>query len=167
MPGPNPKPPSRRIRKTTKSIGVVRSAAVAPRMPRGLCEAAQAAWRAFWADVASGAMRPSDTVVALRWAADLDRYFRLIAAADAEPIVTGSQGQARPNPLYDIAFKVQSAINDAERRIGIGVLDRLRLGLALSESAKSLADLNAEASNAHQDDPRAFLRSVDSTDEAQ
>jgi hypothetical protein len=128
-------------------------------MPRGLCQQAQDAWRAFWTDVASGAMRPSDTVVALRWVADLDRYFRLIAAADAEPIVTGSQGQVRPNPLYELAFKVQSAINDAERRIGVGVLDRLRLGLALSESAKSLAELNTEATDATED-PRATLTVV-------
>jgi P27 family predicted phage terminase small subunit len=158
-PGPPPKPPSRRIRKTTKSIGVVRSAAIAPRMPRGLCQRAQQAWQAFWGDVASGAMRPADTIVAVRWISDLDRYFRLVAQADREPIVTGSQGQIRANPLYDTAFKLQSAINDAERRIGISPLDRLRLGVALSESAKSLADLNAEATNV-ENDPRATLTVV-------
>ena len=78
MPGPAPKPPSRRIRTTTKSIGVVRSAGIAPRMPAGLCSSAQAAWTAYWADVASGVMRPADVTVALRWVHNLDRYHRLI-----------------------------------------------------------------------------------------
>jgi P27 family predicted phage terminase small subunit len=154
---PVPKPPSRRQNRATKSIGAICATGRAPRMPRGLCEAAQEAWRNYWGDHVSGIMRPPDSTVALRWAKNLDRYHRLIAAADAEPLVTGSQGQDRPNPLYDLAFKVEKSIREDELQLGIGPLARLKLGVALSESAKSLADLNAEATGGGEDDPRLTL----------
>jgi phage terminase small subunit len=158
--GPPPKSAAKRIRTTTKSIGVVKSAAKAPAMPRGLCEPAQVAWRNYWSDSVSGIMRSSDSTVALRWAKNLDRYHRLIAAADAEPLVAGSTGQDRPNPLYDLAFKVEKSIREDEAQLGIGPLARLKLGVALSESAKSLADLNAEAAGGGEDDPRLTLLRV-------
>jgi hypothetical protein len=156
MPGPPPKPPSRRIRKATKTIGVVKVAGVAPPMPRGLCRQAQDAWRGYWSDAVSGVMRCSDATVALRWAANVDRYHRLIAEADREPMVVGSTGQPRPNPLYDLVFKIEASIKDDEKQLGIGPLSRLKLGTTLSETAKSLAELNAEATNATED-PRATL----------
>ena len=153
----NVKPPGKRVNRVTKNIGVVRAAGIAPPMPRGLCQQALQAWGDFWADVVSGAMRPSDTTIALRWVKNLDRYHRLIAEADRQPIVTGSTGQPRPNPLYDLCFKLEASIGTAERRMGIGPLDRLRLGLVLSETANSLADLNREITDTDNDDPRANL----------
>jgi hypothetical protein len=153
------KSPGRRINRITKGVGVVSTTGKAPRMPRGLCDRAQNAWRAYWSGPASGAAEPVDAEVALRWITDLNRYLSLINAADAKPLVTGSQGQLRANPLYDVALKVQAAVNTAERRLGIGVLDRLHLGLVFTEGAKSLAELNREAiSNA--DDPRAAFTVV-------
>ena len=160
-PGPPPKTPSRRIRTTTKSVGILKAAGVAPRIPKGLCTPAQDAWRGYWGDVASGVMRGSDTVVALRWIANVDRYHRLIAEADREPIVVGSTGQPRGNPAYDLAYKVEASIKDDERQLGIGPLNRLRLGVALSETAKTLSQINAEAQDdAEKDDPRTKLTVV-------
>jgi phage terminase small subunit len=161
MPG-QIKPPGRRQNRATKSIGAITAAGKAPRMPSNLCPAAQEAWRSYWSDSVSGIMRSSDATVALRWAKNLDRYHRLIAEADREPLVTGSQGQDRPNPLYELAFKVEASIKADELQLGIGPLARLKLGVALSESAKSLADLNAEAAEGGADDPRvALLRAVE------
>jgi hypothetical protein len=159
MPGPTPKPPSRRIRTTTKGIGVVRSAGAAPRMPSGLCSSAQTAWTAYWSDVTSGVMRPADVTVALRWIRNLDRYHRLIAKADRNPTVIGSTGQPRPNPSYDLCFKLEASIDNAERRMGISPLDRLRLGAQLAETAETLAQINAEEIS-EGDDPRAALTIV-------
>jgi hypothetical protein len=155
MPGPPQKDPRKRVRKTTKSIGVVSSKRIAPTMPRGLCQEVQAAWQAFWADPVSGAMTPADTAVAIRWAKNSARRLKLIAEADREPLVLGSQGQARPNPLYRLAMLLEASIRADEQQLGIGPLARLRLGVALSESARSLADLNIEVQES--DDPRANL----------
>jgi hypothetical protein len=156
MSGPAPKQPGKRIRKTTRSIGVVRSAGRPPAMPRGLCEQAQEAWRSYFADAVSGVLRPPDATVAIRWVKNLDRYHRLLAEADSEPIVAGSAGQAKPNPLYGLALAFEKSIREDEAQMGIGALSRLKLGAQLSETAKTLADLNAEARGAVID-PRVTL----------
>jgi hypothetical protein len=158
MPGPPPKQPSRRIRRATKAIGVIGAAGKAPRMPSGLCSAAQTAWTAYWSDTVSGVMHPSDTTVAIRWVRNLSRYLILIAEADREPLVVGYAGQTRGNPAYGLAFKIEESIKDDEKQLGIGPANRLRLGVVLSESAKTLAEMNKEAAaDAAGTDPRAAL----------
>jgi hypothetical protein len=126
-------------------------------MPRGLCQQVIDAWTGFWSDVVSGAMRPADTAVAARWAKNFDRYLRLIAQADREPMILGSQGQMRPNPLYRLAMLLEASIRADEAQMGIGPLNRLRLGAQFSEAAKTLAEINTEAANDGADDPRANL----------
>ena len=158
MPGPPQKAATKRIRTTTKSIGVIRSTAKAPTMPRGLCQQAKDAWTTYWSNTVSGVMRPEDATVALRWISNTDRYLRLIAAADAEPMVVGSTGQPKPNGLYDLAYKIEKSIREDESQLGVGPLSRLRLGAQLTETAKTLADLNAETTNVT--DPRATLTAV-------
>jgi hypothetical protein len=44
-----------------------------------------------------------------------------------------------------LTLKIQALIAEAEKQLGIGPLNRLMLGLVVSESFKTLADLNAEA----------------------
>ena len=103
-------------------------------------------------------MRPADAVIAVRWAKNSDRYLRLIAEADREPVVIGSTGQPRYSSIYDLALKLEASVRDDEKQLGIGPLNRLRLGAQLTENAKSLAELNAEADHAEQDDdPRAAI----------
>jgi hypothetical protein len=160
MPGPPPKAAARRQR-SRRDIGTDISAprhpGRPPAMPRGLCQPAQTAWTAYFKDVVSGVTRPSDTPLVQRWARNLDRYHRLLAEADREPIVGGSMGQPRANPIYGLVLKIEQSIKEDEQQLGIGPLNRLRLGVALFESAKSLADLNAEAESAENDDPRTTL----------
>jgi hypothetical protein len=60
----------------------------------------------------------------------LDRYHRLVAEADKEPMVTGSTGQPRPNPLYDLVLKIEASVRADEKQLGIGLSNRLRIGLA-------------------------------------
>jgi hypothetical protein len=157
MPGPPPKPAQRRQNRVTKSLGMVRTAGKAPRMPRGLCQPAQAAWTGYWGDTVSGVTRESDTALVLRWVRNVDRYHRLIAEADRSPMVAGSTGQQRANPIYDLVLKIEASIKADEQQLGVGPLNRLRLGVAFSESAKSLAELNAEAEDDGADDPRLKL----------
>ncbi len=156
MPG-HIKSPGKRINRVTKTLGVVSAAGKAPRMPYGLCQQAQDAWRGFWGDVVSGVMRSSDTTIAVRWIRNVDRYHRLVAEADREPMTVGSTGQPCANPIYSLALKLEASIRDDEKQLGVGPLNRLHLGVALSESAKSLAELNAEVNDTDNDDPRAQL----------
>jgi P27 family predicted phage terminase small subunit len=160
LPGPPPKAAARRQRSRRDmgtDIGTPTRAGRPPTMPHHLCKQARDAWNAYWNDVVSGVTRASDAPLVQRWAANLDRYHRLLAEADSQPVVGGSMGQQRANPLYSFILKLEESIKADEQQLGIGPLNRLRLGVALSESAKSLAELNAEAANASNDDPRATL----------
>jgi P27 family predicted phage terminase small subunit len=161
LPGPPPKAAAKRQRSKRdigSDIGPIASVGPAPRMPADMCRPAQNAWRSYWQDVLSGVMRDADGTMVLRWVKNLDRYHRLLAEADSVPMVVGSTGQPKANPIYDLVFKIEASIKDDEKQLGIGPLNRLRLGVALSESAKSLADLNAEVEDDDEDDdPRAGL----------
>jgi hypothetical protein len=50
---------------------------------------------------------------------------------------------------------LEASIRADEQQLGVGPLNRLRLGLAVSESARSLADLNIEVQES--DDPRNLI----------
>lgn len=161
MPGPPPKPRTRRQSRKPRHIadvGVVSGCGAAPPMPRGMCAAAQGAWDSFWNDAISTMSRGPDAAVALRWVKQVDRYHRLMAVADREPIVKGSTGQPRPNPVYDLALKIEASIREDEKQLGIGVLSRLRLGAVYGDGAKTLADLDIDAEGDAEDyDPRVEL----------
>ncbi|MEY9944898.1 hypothetical protein [Kitasatospora sp. GAS1066B] len=159
MPGPLPKPPEERQRRNARDLGTVTPPSDSPPdAPAGLGVDAVAAWVAYWGDVVAGVVRPADRSVATRWVRNVDRYHRVLALADAEPVVTGSTGQPKPNGLYDLAFKIEASVRADEQQLGIGPLSRLRLGVKIAETAASLADLTADAEGgADDDDPLAFL----------
>lgn len=156
MPLP-PKPVAKRQNRVTKSVGRVRNPGTPPRMPSGLCAAAKAAWDSYWRDDVSGITRPSDRTVVLRWVRNLDRYHRLLGEADKCPIVAGSKGQPQTNPIYRLAFRLEDSIREDERQLGIGGLNRLRLGVLVAEGQKTLAELNAQADEGDAEDPRLIL----------
>jgi hypothetical protein len=159
MPGPAPKPADERQGRHRADLGIVYRPDQIPEIPPNLCPAAQDAWTSYWSDLVAGAVRVSDSSLINRWIANVDRYHRLMGVADAEPIVVGSTGQPKPNGLYDLAFKVEASIKADEQQLGIGPYNRLRLGVKLTEGAKSLADLTrAEVNGDDGDsDPRLFL----------
>ena len=156
---PNPiKPPGKRINRITKNIGVISSAGKSPPMPRGLCSAAQDAWRDYWADEVSGVLRRSDTTLVIRWVRNVDRYNRLVAEADREPVmVEGSTGQTRVNPIYSLVLKIEASVRADEAQLGVGPANRLKLGAQFSEAARTLAEINMEANHGAENDPRTNL----------
>ena len=115
-----------------------------PEPPAELCEEARAQWEAYWADPASMVQAPADRGVALRWVSAVDRYWRLIGEADAEPQVRGSTGQLVPNALYRIAEMALGTVERAEKQLGIGALNRSALGMAVIAERRSLQDMNAK-----------------------
>jgi hypothetical protein len=150
------KPPGQRINRVTKSIGALSAPGTPPPMPRGLHEQARAAWRAYFSDTASGVVRGCDATIALRWVRNLSRYYTLIEAADAEPVTAGPNGP-RANPLYDTALKIETSIENCEKQLMIGALNRLRGGVRLAEDVKSLQELSAEVDDDAEEDPRVVV----------
>lgn len=110
----------------------------------GLCDEAMAAWDAYWSDGVAQVQTPVDRAVLLRWVTEMDRYLRLMAAADMEPIVRGSQGQPVENPMYGTAYKALAAVQACEKQMGMGALNRSALGIAVITERRSLADLNSQ-----------------------
>lgn len=110
--------------------------------PEDLCPEANDAWAAYWDDRVAQVQTPVDRAVLLRWITEMDRYLRLMAAADREPVVRGSQGQPVENPMYGTAYKALGAIQACEKQMGMGALNRSALGIAVIAETKSLQDLN-------------------------
>lgn len=115
------------------------------------------AWTALWADPVATALTPVDRPVLLRWADAVDRAARSLELADADPIATGSMGQEVESPYYGIADKAVRVAERCEAQLGVGALNRARLGIAILTERASLADLNASIMNSggdDDDDPR-------------
>lgn len=110
------------------------------------------AWSALWSDPVASALTPVDRPVLLRWADSIDRAARSLELADAEPIAKGSMGQAVESPHYGIADKALRVAAQCEAQLGVGALNRARLGIAILTERASLADLNAKVMSSGGDD---------------
>jgi P27 family predicted phage terminase small subunit len=111
--------------------------------PESVSDEARLYWDTYWQDRVAQVHTPVDRVILVRWVTELDRYFKLLAVADAQPIVTGSQGQPVENPAYGTAHRSLAAVQYCEKQLGVGPLNRSALGIAVVTEAKSLGELNA------------------------
>ena len=102
------------------------------------------AWAALRKDSVWSVLTPVDRPVVLAWAQALDRATRFYELAEAEPMVEGSTGQWRKNPLWEVAEHEFQRAERAGRQIGVGALNRANLGLAVIEQKRSLDALNAQ-----------------------
>lgn len=100
------------------------------------------AWDAFWSDPVAQALTTVDRVVLLRWADHLHRALELTRQADLDPVKRGSTGQPVENPLYATARNALATVEKCEAQLGIGALNRARLGIAIVSERASLAALN-------------------------
>ncbi len=101
-------------------------------------------WRALWEDERlAAALSPVDRELLVRWAQSVDDWVKATAAAWESPIATGSMGQEVESPYFGIAAKALAAAERCEAQIGVGALNRARLGIAILAEARSLADLSA------------------------
>lgn len=105
-----------------------------------LVEPAEDAWDRYWFDPVSKILNESDYVLVYRWITNLNRYFKLIAEADAEPIVTGAQGQDAMNPKYTAANNALTAAERIERQLGMGPSNRSKLGIELIQADGAMAE---------------------------
>lgn len=101
-------------------------------------------WKALFDDVAlSGVLSPVDRELVIRWAQAVDDWIKALEKARANPVTTGSMGQEVASPYYAIAAQAMGVVEKCEAQIGVGALNRARLGIAILAERASLADLAA------------------------
>lgn len=101
-------------------------------------------WTALWADPAlTSVMSPVDRELVIRWAQAVDDHLKALTSARKDPISTGSMGQQVESPHFKIAAQAMSVIVECERQIGIGALNRARLGIAILTEQATLNSLNS------------------------
>ena len=118
------------------------------------------AWDALWADPVASVLTPVDRPVLLRWADSLDRAAWSLEEADKSPVAKGSMGQDVASPHYAIAGDALKVAQACEAQLGVGALNRARLGIAILAERESMDALNARitgslvAGEVVDDDPR-------------
>ena len=102
----------------------------------------QRMWKALFDDQAlSSVLLPVDRELVIRWAQAVDDWIKALESARAAPIAKGSMGQEVASPHFAVAGQAMGVIVECERQIGVGVLNRARLGIAILAERASLADL--------------------------
>lgn len=178
MPVP-PKPAGQRQRRNKRDLGVVEvvtgelvdSVAIPPAgdwLPE-TCNSWAALWKSQAASVLAEHHRPAlDRLFMWRdkLAREQKNAARFRELADLEPFITGSQGQPKLNPMYDLADKaeqrslaIETAIRSLEDRFPMTPAAELKLGVRFQQR-QGLEALNArmwgvDASSAEVD-PRAL-----------
>ncbi|MFD7257829.1 phage terminase small subunit P27 family [Streptomyces sp. NPDC059874] len=112
----------------------------APRAPASLGSTGRDIWRAVW-QAGSGAYSPdTDRNLILRYAELYDRRATLLAAVDAEGLMTiGSTGQPVVHPAMRYVESTEKELRAIETVIGFTPEARMRLGLVAAEARKVAA----------------------------
>jgi P27 family predicted phage terminase small subunit len=131
-----------------------------PSAPRGLLEATRKRWRELWrSPVASTWDHGSDLPALQRYIANLDRWLRYEKLVVQAPLVRGSVGQLRPNPLAKRMDALEEQMRAAEDRYGLNPVSRLRLGIEVLDTRRSLRELSRPVERELDlPDPRLLLR---------
>jgi P27 family predicted phage terminase small subunit len=124
------------------------------------------AWTAVWRDPISLLWSVADRPVLLRYAGALHRAEVAYELADTEPMVDGSQGQLVRSPMLDVGDGQVKIAQACEAQLGVGALNRSKLGLEFASAQKSLAELNAGygpdgGDDDDEPDPRAIPGTVE------
>lgn len=164
--GPLPKPEHLRQRRNRPaapvSLVAVRSSRP-PAAPVGMLQAQRSSWQAFWRSPLALAVDEAADLPALRRLWQIrDRRDRYERALRKQPIVAGSQGQPRANPLHQEIARLDAEIRQLEEKFGLTPAARARLGIQLGQARKTLEELNRQIVDASEEedegeDPRATL----------
>lgn len=108
---------------------------VIPKAPPGLLAKSRKRWSAYWE---SSVARAADPIIDLhlveRWIRAVDQYERLEPVVKKTPLIKGSVGQLRANPLFVMLESLNRQIRHAEDALGMSPTSRAQLGLALYEA---------------------------------
>jgi P27 family predicted phage terminase small subunit len=114
----------------------------------------QRMWKALFDDQAlSSVLSPVDRELVVRWAQSVDDWIKALVEARKDPITAGRNDQPVASPHFAIAAQAMGVIVECERQIGIGALNRARLGIAILAEQASLADLASRFDGGGGDEP--------------
>lgn len=112
-------------------------------------------WEMAWADPVHEAWTPADGPILVRYIEHWERAAKAARRADRKPVVPGSTGQPSEHPSYSTMGRSIAVVEKCEQLLGLGALNREKLGLTISDRQKSLAELNAALEEGSgDDDPR-------------
>lgn len=115
---------------------------IAPTPPEDLGKQGLAVWAAFWRSEVSAAVDiEADREDLEDWARCVDERARYRAAIKAHPLIEGSHGQMRRNPLAIDVKDLSERIQKYSDRFGMNPMARWRLQFTVSEAGKSANDL--------------------------
>ncbi len=106
----------------------------APPLPDGIeTPEARQHWTSIWASEVSLYWEPaSDLGGLVRYILTFDAWIKARAIATAIPMVRGSQGQLRPNPIESTVQRLAHELRSFETRYGLTPRDRVGLGIGIS-----------------------------------
>jgi hypothetical protein len=109
-------------------------------------------YAALWADPVSSALSLVDRELVIRWVESVDSWIKALISANEDPVTTGSMRQEVPSPWFAIAKQHLDAAVGVEQQLGVGALNRARLGLTIGQARKTLQELNADLDGEDDDD---------------
>lgn len=126
---------------------------LAPKAPKGLGKRAKSLWKSYWASPVAAAIEISaDGYLVERWIRLVDELETVYPEFQDERVVTGSMGQLTLNPLGKYISDLQGQIARLEAQLGMGPLNRMRLGVAVGESKLTADKLNERLDRRRRDD---------------
>jgi len=119
-------------------------AAPAPEIPEAdedWLDATREQWVTFWQSPISQMVESTEVSVVQRLFQYRDQHARASEIVRTSPIVKGSVGQVRLNPLAGYVAQLENAMLRLETELGLTPLARQRLGYAFGEAARSLSQM--------------------------
>jgi hypothetical protein len=152
-PGTAADPRNGRRAELTVAAGGLERFELPSRRPAWLA-ASRDAWERAWADPIHQAWTAADGTILLEWIDALDRAMRSNRRGDRKPVVVGGNGQVTEHPSYGTATRSAALADKRAQTLGLGALNRERLGFTVGQARKSLAELNAMLNDDADDDER-------------
>ncbi len=140
--GPLPKDPDKLLGHRRRSAAGAARAGTQPPVPRARSEwrpETRAAWRAYWRSEVAALAAEVDGPAIRRLFAMYDQHARAMELVAAAPVVKGSTGQIRANPLADLALKLEGSIGRLEGELGLTPAARQRMGIRLVQAVRQPA----------------------------
>lgn len=127
---------------------------IAPEHPEHWLAETVTEWERWWDSPAARLIDPdSETAIVVRMFDVLDQAAGFEAMGRAEPVVSGSTGQATLNPLLKHAQSLRDEARRDEAVLGRGPKRRLDLGVKFGEASKSIDDMNRRLARGNNDSP--------------
>ena len=112
-----------------------------PPVPVGLRPATEETWSRLWASkLASAWNRDTDLEAIRRYVLNLDKWHRYEEMVAQVPMLKGSKGQLRANPLATRMDALEGQLRFTEEQYGLTPASRIRLGLEILDRGRNVLE---------------------------